>query len=88
MATVTENQVIQALSRVIEPELHKDLISLKMVENITLSGGAVAFTVVLTTPACPLKHEIEAGCVAEVSRIPGVTGVTVNFDSRVPGDAR
>lgn len=89
MPKITQEQVIQALSQVMEPELHKDLITLKMVEKISISAdNQVSFTVVLTTPACPLKSQIEGDCVAAVSQIPGVKGVTVNFDARVAGDAR
>jgi len=88
MTKVTQEQVIEALSRVIEPELHKDLITLKMVKDITVADGDVRFTITLTTPACPLKNEIEAEAAAAVRQIPGVKSVTVHFDSRVPGDAR
>lgn len=88
MATVTNEQVVQALSKVIEPELHQDLITLKMVEDIVVSGGDVRFTVILTTPACPLKTQIEAECVAAVKQLAGVKTVTVKFDSRVPKDNR
>lgn len=88
MATVTSEQVVQALSKVIEPELHQDLITLKMVEDIVVSDGDVRFTVILTTPACPLKTQIEAECVAAVKQLAGVKTVTVKFDSRVPKDGR
>jgi len=88
MTEVTKKQVVQALQQVIEPELHRDLISLNMVEHIAVDGGDVSFTVILTTPACPLKHQIESECQAAVGQIPGVTSVTVNLDSRVPADAQ
>jgi ATP-binding protein involved in chromosome partitioning len=87
MTQVTKDQVVEALRQVIEPELHKDLITLNMIENIEISDANVKFTVMLTTPACPLKNRIESECVAAVSQIPGVSKVTVNFDARVPGDA-
>ena len=76
MTNVTTDQVMAALSHVIEPELHKDIVSLNMVEKLKINGGAVEFTVVLTTPACPLKGQIEAETIAAVESIPGVTGVT------------
>lgn len=91
MAKVSNEQVMTALSTVIEPELHKDLVSLNMIENVKISGiggKTVSFTVILTTPACPLKNQIEAECIAAVSQIPGVTKVTVNFDAKVRSDAR
>jgi len=88
MAKVTQEQVMSALSHVIEPELHKDLVTLDMVKNLQIDGGQVSFTIMLTTPACPLKNEMEAGASAAVMEVPGVEKVTVNFDSNVPRDAR
>ena len=57
--TVTEAAIRDALSNVIEPELHRDLISLDMVKDINISGNDVSFTIMLTTPACPLKGKME-----------------------------
>lgn len=88
MSNITESQVLDALSTVIEPELHKDLVTLNMVQDIQISGGDVSFMVVLTTPACPLKGQIEAECTAAVKTITGVGNVEVKFDARVPADAR
>jgi len=88
MTTVTEAQVIDALSHVIEPELHKDLVTLNMIENLTIEGGTVNFTIVLTTPACPLKGQMNAEAAQAVTAIAGVKQVNINFDSRVPADAR
>jgi ATP-binding protein involved in chromosome partitioning len=79
---------MEALGRVIEPELHKDLVSLKMIDHLEINGGNVSFTVMLTTPACPLKSQIESEAAAAVKSIPGVSHVTVKFDARVPGDSR
>ncbi len=59
---ITTEQVLHALSHVEDPDLKKDLVTLKMVENIQISGNQVSFTVVLTTPACPLKSVIENAC--------------------------
>ncbi len=88
MPTVTQAQVTEALSHVIEPELHKDLITLKMIENLKIDGGRVSFTIILTTPACPLKNVMEADAVKAINAIPGVEQVAINFDSRVPADSR
>ncbi|MCS7014274.1 MAG: iron-sulfur cluster carrier protein ApbC [Chloroherpetonaceae bacterium] len=64
MATITERQVIDALRNVIEPDLGRDIISLNMVKNIKIDAqNNVSFTVVLTTPACPLKDLIRNACV-------------------------
>src|SRR3972149_5563656 len=81
---VTEADVLKALSTVQEPELGRDLVSLKMIENVQIDGGRVAFTVVLTTPACPLKAQIERQSRAAVEKLPGVREVAVKLDSRVP----
>ena len=52
---VTQEAVMAALSKVQEPELHNDLVSLNMIRDLTISGGDVGFTIVLTPPACPLR---------------------------------
>jgi len=52
MPNVTQEQITAALSNVIEPELHKDLITLDMVKDLKINGGDVSFTIMLTTPAC------------------------------------
>ena len=88
MPTITPEQVKAALSKVIEPELHKDLITLDMVKNLKINGGDVSFTIMLTTPACPLKSQIESESTQAVLAIPGVENVSVKFDARVPQDAR
>jgi ATP-binding protein involved in chromosome partitioning len=86
---ITEEVVRKALSTVNEPELHKDLISLNMIRDITINGGEVGFTVVLTTPACPLRGQMEEECIAAVQNsVPGVTRVHVRFDSQVRSDSR
>lgn len=59
---ITTEQVLHALSHVEDPDLKKDLVTLNMVENIQINGNQVSFTVVLTTPACPLKSVIENAC--------------------------
>lgn len=59
---MTEADILKALSNVQEPDLGKDIVTLNMVKNIVISGDRVAFTVVLTTPACPLKDMIRTAC--------------------------
>lgn len=85
---VTESQVMEALSHVIEPELHRDLVSLNMIKNVTINDGRVDFTVVLTTPACPLRTRIENECKQAVLAVPGVEMVNVRFDANVARDNR
>ncbi len=88
MTKVTEDQVLVALSHVIEPELHRDLVTLDMIKNLEVKGSEVSFTIMLTTPACPLKNQMQAEATEAVAAVPGVEKVTINFDSNVPADAR
>jgi ATP-binding protein involved in chromosome partitioning len=81
---ISEQAVLEALRRVEEPELHRDIVTLNMVKDITIQEGRVGLTIVLTTPACPLKTEIEKRVQAEVRRIPGVISVEVKWDASVP----
>jgi ATP-binding protein involved in chromosome partitioning len=87
-ARVTEQQVIEALSKVDDPELNRDLVSLGMIRDVEVAGGDVSFTVVLTTPACPLKSQIQSDCETAVGAIPGVERVHVSFDAQVRQDSR
>lgn len=59
---ITKEQVLKALSHVEEPDLKKDLVTLNMIEDIIIDGNNLTFSVVLTTPACPLKALIENAC--------------------------
>ena len=52
----TQEAVMQALSTVQEPELHRDLVTLNMIRDLTISGGEVGFTIMLTTPACVMAE--------------------------------
>jgi ATP-binding protein involved in chromosome partitioning len=83
MALNTES-VLGALRSVMEPELHKDIVTLGMVKDVRVADGAVALTVTLTTPACPLKETIERDVRAAVAKLDGVRAVDVRFDSSVP----
>jgi ATP-binding protein involved in chromosome partitioning len=85
---VTEETVLGALKHVQEPELHRDLVTLNMVKDIRIDGADVTFTVVLTTPACPLRAQIEREAREAVQQVPGVKQVTVNFTAQVRADSR
>jgi len=85
---ITKEAVMAALSKVQEPELHKDLISLNMIHDLEIEGNQVRFTVVLTTPACPLKSQIEKEAREAVAALPGVGEVEVKLDASVPSDGR
>ena len=85
---ITREAVLAALSRVQEPELHQDLVTLNMVRNLEIEGDRVSFTVMLTTPACPLRTQIEKESRAAVMALPDVKQVDVKLDSDVPNDGR
>jgi ATP-binding protein involved in chromosome partitioning len=85
---IDREAVLKALSTVIEPELHQDLVSLNMIRDLKIRGGEVSFTIMLTTPACPLKSTMERDARSAVEQVPGVTAVQVQFDSHVPTDRR
>ena len=87
-AGVTEEAVMKALSKVIEPDLHRDLVSLNMIRNLAISGSDIAFTIMLTTPACPLRGKMEHDSRIALSEINGIGEVTINWDSNVPSDRR
>jgi len=79
----TEESVLAALQKVQEPELGKDIVSLNMVKDLKVDGGKVSFTVQLTTPACPLKSEIENRCRAALAGVEGIDHIEVNWGSQV-----
>lgn len=79
---MTQEDVLKALSTVQEPDLGKDLVTLNMVRDIAINGNAVSFTVVLTTPACPLKDLIKRNCIDAINKhVAEDVVVTVNFTS-------
>lgn len=79
---MTTEDVLKALSNVQEPDLGKDLVTLNMVRDVEINGNDVSFTVVLTTPACPLKDHIKNACINAVKLLVNKeANVTVNFTS-------
>jgi ATP-binding protein involved in chromosome partitioning len=85
---VSEASVLAALSQVQEPELHQDLVSLNMIRDLKIESGQVSFTIVLTTPACPLKTQIEREAKQAVASLPGVESVQIKMDANIPSDGR
>jgi ATP-binding protein involved in chromosome partitioning len=75
--------VIKALSSVKDPELDRDLVSLRMIEGVSVDGGKVTFTLNLTTPACPLRTRLENAAKEAVKSLPGVTDVQIKTGSVV-----
>ena len=76
--------VLQALSTVQEPDLGKDLVTLNMVRDIVINGNDLSFTIVLTTPACPLKDLIKNSCIQAIHHLIGnEINVKLNFISEM-----
>lgn len=81
--------ILKALSNVQEPDLGKDLVTLNMVKDIIIDGNNVSFTVVLTTPACPLKDMIMNACINAVKLLVNKEAkVTVNFTSNTSSNRK
>jgi ATP-binding protein involved in chromosome partitioning len=79
---MTTEKILEALSNVQEPDLGKDLVTLNMVKDIAINGDDVSFTVVLTTPACPMKDMIGSACINAVKLLVNKqANVKVNFTS-------
>ena len=84
MAQISEQSVLEALRQVRDPDLHKDIVTLGFIKDLKISGGDVSFRVVLTTPACPVREQLQAQAQGVVSALPGVTSVSVKMDAEVP----
>jgi ATP-binding protein involved in chromosome partitioning len=80
---MTVEKILEALRNVQEPDLGKDLVTLNMVQDITINGNQVAFTLVLTTPACPMKDMMRTACENAIKLLVDKTAVvTVNFTAQ------
>lgn len=88
MSKISEEQILVALGQVQEPELHKDLVTLNMIKDLKINGDVVNFSIVLTTPACPLKGSIEKSARDAVLGVIGVKDVKITMEANVPGDGR
>ena len=84
MTQLTEASILEALRRIKDPDLHKDIVTLGFIRDLKIAGGDVSFRIVLTTPACPVKAEMENDARDFVSALPGVTSVSVTMDAEVP----
>jgi ATP-binding protein involved in chromosome partitioning len=85
---LTKESILAVLSKVQEPDLHQDLVTLGMVSNIDIKGGKVSLTVMLTTPACPFRAKIEREVKEAILTIDGAKTVDLKMDSNVPNDGR
>lgn len=84
MSTLDANSVLEVLRPVQDPELQKSLVELNMIRNVQVEDGQVRFTVVLTTPACPLREFIVDDCKRAVRSLPGVEQVDVEVTAETP----
>lgn len=79
----TEAAVLDALRNVVDPDLHRDIVTLGFVKDVKICDGNVAFTVELTTPACPVKDQLKQECEDRVRALDGVTNVNVEMTAQV-----
>lgn len=84
MSQITEQIVLDALRQIVDPDLHKDIVTLGFIRDLNIDGGDVSFRIVLTTPACPVKDQMEGAARELVGGIPGVQSVNVKMDADVP----
>lgn len=80
---VSEADVLGELRKVVDPELHRDIVSLGMIKDVHVDRGVLSFTLELTTPACPFNEQIEADVRRVASQIEGVSKVDIKVTSRV-----
>jgi len=81
--SVDKDQVLSALRGVVDPDLHKDIVTLGFVKDVAVKGGEVDFTIELTTPACPVKDDMKAQAEALVRALPGVTAARAKMTANV-----
>ena len=84
MTQLSEQSVLDALRQIKDPDLHKDIVTLGFIRDLKIEGGQVSFRIVLTTPACPVKEQMEGAAREVVGALPGVTSVNVTMDAEVP----
>ena len=80
---LSEATVLEALRGVRDPDLNRDIVTLKFIKNLQIDGGRVAFTIELTTPACPVKDQMREQARVLVSQLPGVTAVDIEMTAQV-----
>jgi len=87
--TAQTQAALAALSKVNDPELHRDIVSLNMLQDLRIEDGVASMRLVLTTPACPLKNVFEKDIrAALVGPVDGIRDIAITWDSQVPTDSR
>src|SRR6188508_867632 len=84
MSQLSETLVLDSLKQIIDPDLRKDIVTLGFIKDLQIDDGNVSFRIVLTTPACPVKEQMESQATEIVRSLAGVTNVTVTMDAEVP----
>src|SRR6059036_2294725 len=84
MSQFNENIVLDALRQIKDPDLHKDIVTLGFIKDLSITNGNVSFRIVLTTPACPVRDEMKNAARELVTAIPGVQSVSITMDAEVP----
>ena len=74
-----QEEVLRALRTVQDPDLHRDLVSLGMIQDLKIDGDRVSFAIVLTTPACPVRDSMKAECDQAVKALPWVRSTTIDM---------
>lgn len=82
---LSENEVLEVLKKVQDPDLHKDIVTLGFVKNVLIEGSKVSATIELTTPACPVKEQLKSQAESQVLSLPGVTEVDITMTAQVSG---
>jgi len=83
VASITEKDVLTALSAIQDPDLHKDIVTLGFVQNIKIQDSKLSLDIVLTTPACPVKDQMHQEAKKILSGLPGVASVDITMTSNV-----
>src|ERR1700730_899486 len=80
---VEQQTILDALTIVQDPDLHRDIVSLGFIKDLKIDGGRVSFTIELTTPACPVKDQMRDQARAAAMNVAGVSSVDVQMSARV-----
>ena len=84
MKQLNEQNILEALKSVKDPDLHKDIVALNFVKDVVIKGNDVSLTIELTTPACPVRDELKDAAVQAIrGTIEGVAAIDVVMKSRV-----
>ncbi len=84
MADISKDQILDALRKVDDPDLHKDLVTLNMIKNLQIDGKNISFDIELTTPACPMKDKMKSDAINSIkNEIPEAEEINVNMTSNV-----